>query len=1020
MRPDIGLSTEAEARARSAEEFPAFAGTALVHIKRQVALLLDQIGRRGFFEHYTRHNIEHVDRMLRSLEWIIPDKTKDLMTPADWLLTVLAIYLHDLGMLVTPDEFDHRHESMFVEYRNRVFVPADDDATDYRAKIFDLPPDDAERFLYQEFVRERHAERIRRWIEGSPATELGRSSQVADELQNLFNHFGHRFKVDLALVCESHHRDDLDDLERYPVVRPYGVSDEETANVQFAAILLRTADLLHITLDRTPSIVFRILNPKDPLTQREWAKQMAVRRVLPRPAMDREGNVDAAAESDTIEVHATFDDENGFFGLTAYLSYAEEQLRQSQQWVAAASATRGAHHRFPWRYIDQSNIETIGFIPRQYSFEIDQERILDLLTGHTLYNDTRVVLRELVQNSIDAVRLQFGRDDAATFGRVMIEWNDKTRVLTVRDNGTGMTQEIIEQNLLRVGASRYRDERFVEQHPEFSPISRFGIGILSAFMIADAVDITTSHPDEEHARHLSLRSVHGKYLIRLLNKEGDERARQIGPHGTEVRLHVRPSARVDDVVATARLWVVLPGCHVHVTVGNNSDVTIGYDTPGDALKAALIEDGVLSSEGVSMHSGTPIDVVEAEGDGLVVAFAVEWSTDFREWEFIPADAPRESAPLGICVQGIRVEFGTPGYRDRQIYAIANASGRAAPQTNVARVGLEDTEERAALLRAIYDAYLRHIEKQMKDLEQERGYSLTGAAGEARYLLNPLVQRFGRTGRVALADEAMFFDRLCQLSALVLEDGDCRRRVCVSDVVSTPDVWTLDSGLTDHAESLLMEVHGHATLRQLIRAVTGDSFALPKGNILSMQYVATSLRDEFTKRFEVCELVANAHQRRLDVRWSLKQTPPRWTTPAVENLASPPWLSDIYRKVRSSYDREAQLRNLHIPVGEVVIRGLNDEDAIRLESDIYLRPGAVITSALIEEGAPTRLTTTGLVLALVTLIRHSFIWEADDYMQAIRVRAESSSDVDNAKLHRVLAGARWRLFDTRSWRRAAPE
>jgi HSP90 family molecular chaperone len=56
--------------------------------------------------------------------------------------------------------------------------------------------------------------------------------------------------------------------------------------------------------------------------------------------------------------------------------------------------------------IDETSIETEGFIRDTFEFTIDQARIQDLLTGHTLYNDSRVVLRELVQNSLDAIRLQ--------------------------------------------------------------------------------------------------------------------------------------------------------------------------------------------------------------------------------------------------------------------------------------------------------------------------------------------------------------------------------------------------------------------------------------------------------------------------------------------------------------------------------------------------------------------------------------------------------------------------------------
>ena len=103
------------------------------------------------------------------------------------------------------------------------------------------------------------------------------------------------------------------------------------------------------------------------------------------------------------------------------------------------------------------------------------------------------------------------------------------------DNGTGMSQKEIGAFLLRVGSSRYQDPDFKKKFPAFSSISRFGIGVLSTFMIADSVEITTCHPDDEHARRLTLRSVHGKYLIRLLDKT-DPSVKPLYPHGTELTL----------------------------------------------------------------------------------------------------------------------------------------------------------------------------------------------------------------------------------------------------------------------------------------------------------------------------------------------------------------------------------------------------------------------------------------------------------------------------------------------------
>src|SRR6185437_10205846 len=136
------------------------------------------------------------------------------------------------------------------------------------------------------------------------------------------------------------------------------------------------------------------------------AKQQAVTRVRPKIGTNKEGIADEKAPRDTIEVHAYFTSEAGFFGLTSYLTYAAGQLKQSSDWISNTNKGGLSKYEFPWRRIDDINVETKGFIRQSFEFTIDQAKILDLLTGHTLYNDIRVVIRELIQNSIDAIRLQ--------------------------------------------------------------------------------------------------------------------------------------------------------------------------------------------------------------------------------------------------------------------------------------------------------------------------------------------------------------------------------------------------------------------------------------------------------------------------------------------------------------------------------------------------------------------------------------------------------------------------------------
>ena len=97
------------------------------------------IGREGIFSTYTRHDISHIDAMLKMLDWIVPDDTRKAMTPVDWLLVVLSIYLHDLGLAVTAAEFDNRSDNeIYVQWRKN--LEATLDGREYLARTHRMTP----------------------------------------------------------------------------------------------------------------------------------------------------------------------------------------------------------------------------------------------------------------------------------------------------------------------------------------------------------------------------------------------------------------------------------------------------------------------------------------------------------------------------------------------------------------------------------------------------------------------------------------------------------------------------------------------------------------------------------------------------------------------------------------------------------------------------------------------------------------------------------------------------------------
>jgi len=1024
MMPTMTLDSVPEQRAAAATDLQVFNKINLVGIKDSVGQLLKLIGTSGLFQEYTVHDITHVESMLALADELTPASTQDRMTGADWLLIVLAIYFHDMGLLVSHDEYEARGNSGFAEYCETNFFGGDDGA-EYKSQIDGMGSDAAERFLYQEFVRANHATRIGDWIRGRHNPLLGVATDAVQTLNELLAGLSSVFRDDLAVVCESHHLNDLDDVAKYPIRQPYDNVPEATANVQYAAIILRSADLLHITSDRTPSIAFRFINPQNPLSQREWAKQKAVRSVQPQLGTDEDGNLSETAERNTLAVFAVFDDADGFFGLMSYLRFAREQLQQSYEWARASQAQQAAVHEFPWRRVDDSQISTKGFLPKQLAFTLDQSRILELLTGHMLYNDSRVVARELLQNALDAVRLQTLIDKRPDEdGVVTVEWSDDTRELVVRDNGTGMTQTVIENNLLKAGASRYQEETFVERHPSFSPISKFGIGVLSAFMVANEVEIITASPDEDIATRLKLRSVHDRYLVSLLDKTTDPDAQRIGPHGTEVRIRVRDTTEFPDVLSTVRYWAVVPRCTVTVSVNGEDPEPVGFASCARAVETTLVSLGAELYKGTGEPSSGLIRVVSENAGGVETAFAVTWSSAFSEWSISRFDrlGLARAAPgadlqmaIGACIEGIRVEDGSPGFTSPGIVGLCNAVGNSAPKTNVARSGLEQTPARAAMMRHVYDAYIGQVAGELHELTSERGFSSTWAAQEAEYMLRPFVVD-PRQG----LEQSAHMEPLALRSALaakplvVVEDTKGRRLASGAELDAEPRLWTVDSAFVRAGESLLREVPNDSSLGDLARTLGTDTVTLPEGTTLVGFRAYSSIWSFLLSGREIGHVVIRRAQRRLDLGWDHDEAGPHWVSLAAET------------------GRFANSGAIVVASENPTIDGRDEEVAVRSHGRLFLFADSPIAefARQVAEDTPETATgrqTVGSVAICISrylgLSRHpddTLRWvEMVIEQETVRERPVAAGIYDTIDLEKFVAAlrdTRLRVFDTNAWRR----
>ncbi|MGI5165152.1 HSP90 family protein [Spirillospora sp. CA-253888] len=114
------------------------------------------------------------------------------------------------------------------------------------------------------------------------------------------------------------------------------------------------------------------------------------------------------------------------------------------------------------------------------AFQVDLRGVVDLLSRH-LYASPRVYLRELLQNAVDAITARGGDGS-----RVRIETGGGA--LRVHDDGVGLTEDEVHQLLATIGRSSKRDELGFARH-DF--LGQFGIGLLSAFLVADEIEVVT-------------------------------------------------------------------------------------------------------------------------------------------------------------------------------------------------------------------------------------------------------------------------------------------------------------------------------------------------------------------------------------------------------------------------------------------------------------------------------------------------------------------------------------------------
>ena len=140
-------------------------------------------------------------------------------------------------------------------------------------------------------------------------------------------------------------------------------------------------------------------------------------------------------------------------------------------------------------------------------FKAESKRLLDLMIN-SIYTHREIFLREIISNASDAIdklcyrsltdeNVGLKREDF----RIVIQADPEGRTLTVSDNGIGMSEEELENNLGVIASSgtyQFRQE-VGKDNEDVDIIGQFGVGFYSAFMAADHISVVTRKYGEEQA-----------------------------------------------------------------------------------------------------------------------------------------------------------------------------------------------------------------------------------------------------------------------------------------------------------------------------------------------------------------------------------------------------------------------------------------------------------------------------------------------------------------------------------------
>lgn len=410
------------------------------------------------FPNYTNHDMNHSFKLMNTMYELIKDNKKDF-NALEIALMIYSALFHDLGMAITDEEIENikNNNSKYLNNQNFELI---------KENNFNN-----EDLALQEVIRNAH---------GKIAYDLI-TSKYEKEFR-LPNYENISFAESLAEICLSH----TTDKSYVENLKTNTTKGESEYNTQFLAILLRLSDILDIDSTRTPIALFESMNLND-FSKSEWQKNFTIDNIKKIFTVNDLKEIRLEGSCKDIKIHRK---------LLGYIKWIENELRLA---VDLTSNMEKKYHILLNTEV-KNKIKPIGYTIPDLKLNMDYHAVTNLLMGEAIYGSKDLGLRELLQNSIDAIMVKKDMFEIKNLSQkdtyapiIEINIDEENNKFIIKDNGMGMNEYIIKNYFLNVGKSYYKSKDFLNYKHNYNPIGNFGIGFLSCFMLSDEVQVVTKH-----------------------------------------------------------------------------------------------------------------------------------------------------------------------------------------------------------------------------------------------------------------------------------------------------------------------------------------------------------------------------------------------------------------------------------------------------------------------------------------------------------------------------------------------